>query len=299
MKAICIAFGLLIGLSASAEVPAFDSDKASTTFSSSYSQTFNSVWDGTTFNAQWQAHPNAFTAADVTAGYLKFAFSTKRILRSKKAYTTPYIFSGVVEWSTRNIGGMIIRAEAASTSIPKMEALQEPADADPGFNREGIAFYPTSDGQNMIVQFTGVDLGFTKTLFTRINVPKPAGVTSLLNDKGTLRIEDFGTSIYVYYNGNRYIRINLGGLIGDVYTSGTVYNSDMISLGSFTDREIEAVGKVAIADRTANLRLFSASVQWSFAEIAPGAPTSIVATAEILKLRLHLLLQQAMVVQLF
>lgn len=277
LKAICIAIGFFITLSASAEVPAFDSDKAATTFSSSYTQTFNTAWDGTTFNAQWDAYPNAFTAADLGADYLQFVFGAKRILRSKTTYTTPYIFSGVIDWSAfSNRGGMIIRAAAAGS----LESLQEPADTDPGFNREGIAFYPTADGLNMIVQFTGADLGYGPTLFTRINVPKPSGVTSLINDRGNLRIEDFGTSIYIYYNGARYIRINLGGLSGSIYTSGTVYNSDMTNLGSFTAREVEAVGKVAVACRDAEIRLVSATVELPLAQSVPGSPTSVVATAQ-------------------
>jgi len=259
MKAICIAIGLVTVFSASAEVPAFDSDKPTPTFTPTYAQVFN-TWDGTVFYNQWDAEgANSFTATDITSGYLQFVWTTKIIIRSKSTYSTPYVFSAVLDWSAgpSTNGGIVVRAKATGN----IGALQEPAISDPGFNREGIVFYPTSDGQNMIVQFSGVDNGYGATTVTKINVPKPAGVTSLLNDQGTVRIEDFGTSLYVYYNGARYIRIDLGGLTGGVYTSGTVYNSDMTSVGTFTGMEVETAGKVAIAQRNSNLRLYSAEIQ--------------------------------------
>jgi len=256
MKAICIAIGLVTVFSASAEVPAFDSDKPVTSFSPSYSQVFN-TWDGTVFYNQWDMTYTPFDATDIAAGYLQFVWDAKRIIRSKSTYGTPYVFSAVLDWSQGFYGGIIVRAKATGA----MDALQEPAISDPGFNREGIAFYPTADGQNMVVQFSGVDNGYGLTALTKINVAKPAGVSSLLNDQGTMRIEDFGTSLYIYYRGARYIRIDLGGLTGGVYTSGTVYNSDMTSVGTFTGMEVETAGKVAIAQRGANISLYSAEVK--------------------------------------
>ena len=185
-KFVVTAFSLLTIFSASAEVPAFDSDKPVTTFSPSYSQVFN-TWDGTVFYNQWDMlDPNsAFAAADIAPGYLQFVFPAKRLIRSKTSYSAPYVFSVVLEWSVvSNRGGVIVRAK----STGNLEALQEPAISDPGFNREGIAFYPSDDGQNMVAQFSGVDNGFSLTTVTKINAPKPAGVTSLLTDKG---IKDF------------------------------------------------------------------------------------------------------------
>ena len=260
MKAICIAIGLLTVFSASAEVPAFDSDKPVTTFTTSYSQVFNTTWDGTTFFNQWDMiEPTIpFAAADVAAGYLQFKWSEKRVLRSKSTYSTPYVFSTVLDWSagpTTN-GGVIVRAKATGN----IEALQEPGNDWGKMNMTGIAFYPTTDGQNLTVQFSATANGAGSTAQTRIDVPKPAGVTSLLNDQGTIRIEDFGTTLYVYYRGARYIRIDLGGLAGGVYTSGTVYNSDMTSIGTFTGMEVVAAGKVGIAQRLSDIRLYSASV---------------------------------------
>jgi len=275
MKAICIAISLLIGFSASAEVPAFDSDKPVTNFSTSYSQAFNTTWDGTTFYNQWDMVWTAFDATDIASGYLQFVWDAKRVIRSKSTYSTPYVFSAVLDWSQGFYGGIIVRAKATGA----MDALQEPAISDPGFNREGIAFYPTADGQNMVVQFSGVDNGYGLTALTKINVAKPAGVSSLLNDQGTMRIEDFGTSLYIYYRGARYIRIDLGGLTGGVYTSGTVYNSDMTSVGTFTGMEVETAGKLAFAQRNSNLRLYSAEIQLPTAQNVPGVPTNVIATA--------------------
>ena len=141
---------------------------------------------------------------------------------------------------------------------PLNESIQDPG-VDPGFNREGIAFYPTPDGGSMIVQFSGVEAG-AATPITKILVPKPAGVTSLMG-RGTLRVEDYGTSLYVFYNGAPYIRIDLGDNTGSVYTSGTVYNSGMIVQGTFSGMEVEVLGKVVIAQRDAALRLYSATMQ--------------------------------------
>ncbi|MFZ4414214.1 MAG: hypothetical protein ACOYOV_14115, partial [Bacteroidales bacterium] len=256
-KSLIITFNLLVALSLCAEVPAFDNDKPVTKFITTYNQTFNTAWDGTTFNAQWDAIPNLFVASDITSGYLQFDYQGKRVLRSKNNCAIPYIFSSVIDLSFySNRGGIIIRASA--TSDP--EYLQETASGDPGFNREGIAFYPSLDGLKMIVQFTAADNG-TATPVTRIEIPKPAGVTNLRSDQGIIRIEDFGTSIYVYYQDARYIRINLGGKIADKYTSGSVYNSDMQVVGTFTDREVETIGKVAFATRDAYLRLYSAEIK--------------------------------------
>ena len=228
-------------------------------FTVQYNQTFT-TWDNTKFYAQWDAvEPNVFTVADVSDGYLQFAWSEKRVLRSKSTYNTPYVFSAVLDWSagTTNNGGIIVRAKPDAN----IDALQEPGNDWAKFNRTGIAFYPTSDGQNMTVQFSAADNGAGSTPQARINVPKPTGVTNLLTDKGTIRIEDLGASLYVFYGGALYIRIDLGSLSGGVYTSGTVYNSNMISLGTFTGMEIVSVGKVGIAQRVSNLRLDSVEIK--------------------------------------
>ena len=111
----------------------------------------------------------------------------------------------------------------------------------------------------MIVQFSGVEAG-AATPVTKITVPKPANVLSLMG-RGTLRVEDYGTSIYVFYNGEPYIRIDLSDKIGTIYTSGTVYNSDMVVMGTFSGMEVEVLGKVAIAQRDAALRLYSVDIK--------------------------------------
>jgi hypothetical protein len=247
-------------MSATAEVPAFDSDKPVTNFRTSYSQAFNTTWDGPTFFNQWDMVDSnlPFDASDMSAGYLQFLWWQKRIIRSKPTYTIPYIFSSVIQSnSVANGGGMVIRVRPNGN----IYAMEEPGDNWDFFNSDGIAFYPTGDGQNMIVQFSATYNGSGATPQTRIYVPKPSGVTSLLNVQGAFRIEDFGASIYVYYNDARYIRIDLGGFSGGVYTSGTVYNADMISVGTFSSMEVLAEGKVGIAQRATDIKLYSAQLQ--------------------------------------
>jgi len=257
---LCI-FGLFIIIpAANAEVPAFDNDKPAATFTTSYSQVFNSPWDGTMFTNQWEElELNSFSAADIASGYLQFTWVAKRVLCSKATYSTPYVFSTVLDWSaavTTN-GGIVVRANPLGGNI---DYLQVPGNDWGKMNMTGIAFYPTSDGQNLTVQFSATANGGGSTPQTRIDVPKPAGIASLLTDQGTLRIEDFGTTLYVYYRGAAYIRIDLGGLTGDVYTSGTVYNSNMESLGTFSGMEVVASGKVGVAQRVSNIRLYSAEI---------------------------------------
>jgi hypothetical protein len=70
IKGIVIAINFLIVFSANAQVAAFDSDTPVATFATSYSQAFNTPWDGTTFYDQWEAlTANSFSAADITSGY--------------------------------------------------------------------------------------------------------------------------------------------------------------------------------------------------------------------------------------
>ena len=257
MKTTCIAFSLLTVFSASAEVPAFDSDKPVTTVTDNYVQAYIAGTDINALLTHWE-FVDYVTADNFAAGYMQFVWSGTRILISNTSYSTPYsletdIEYGPFEGSTSNRGGVVIRLDAKSDNI------QDPADGDPGFNRDGIAFYPTTDGTNMIVQFTGA-LNGNSTPVTRILVPKPSGVSSLMN-RGTMKIEDFGTSIYIYYNGSRFARINLGGLSGGKYTSGTVYDADMVSKGTFTGMEVPVVSRVAIAQRNAALRLYSTTIK--------------------------------------
>lgn len=251
MKVFCLAISFLTLFSASAEVPAFDSDKPSTTFTPTYSQVFNN-WNSTVFSNQWDAVGTFTSSPD----YMQFLWSANRIIRSKTTYNTPYTFSNAISWEVcpTSDGGIVIRASSASP----IEALQEyPAGGT--FNKEGIAFFPSPDYMNMNIQFSAVNNG-TPVSATRIIVPKPAGVATL-KVNGTIRIEDFGTTIYVYYNGARFIRIDLGGKTGNIYTSGTVYDADMVSKGTFADMEVEAVGKVGVAQRNSNIRLYSAEIK--------------------------------------
>jgi len=257
IRYICILSGLLTVLPVRGQMSSFDSDKPATTFANQYSQTFNTTWDGTAFYNQWDTREaDAFTATDIAAGYLQFQWIHKRVICSKTNYATPYVLQADIDYGTgSNGGGVVIRANP----VNDIDQLQEPAGGDPGFNREGIAFYPSEDGYNMIVQFSGIYNG-DATAATRIAVPKPSNVTNLMS-RGTLRIEDFGASIYVYYNDAPFIRINLKGLTNGIYTSGTVSNSAMEVKGTFSGMEVEASGKVGIAQRNAALRLYGITVQ--------------------------------------
>ena len=288
LKSICIAFCILLTSYIRAEVPAFDSDKpATTSFVTSYSQVYNS-WNAPSFITQWQGLglTNFYTSSFIHAdGYLKFTWQTQRLIYSRTAYTTPYIFTSSIAYApstppvtnpvtTVNKASIIIRAYADSLTAGTVDRLQDPGaiagvpNTATTFNREGIAIYPTEDFLSMNVQFSGVEAGGA-TQITKIVVPKLANTN--LMDQATIKIEDFGTSIYVYYNGARFFRIDLSGLTNGVYTSGTVYDADMVSKGTFTGMEVLASGKIAIAQRQAytNIKVYSVEVK------APSVPTAL------------------------
>ncbi len=235
-------------------------NRPESSYDAEYTQKFNQNvgWDRFKFYGQWDAlQSDIFNASDISTGALQFQWIKKRVICSKDKYTTPYVLEADLDYTGgTNRAGVVIRIQSLS------ESIQEP-DSDPGFNREGIALYPTSNGSSMIVQFSGEDKGAGGgTNFTRILVPKPAGVSSLLN-RGTLRIEDFGTSIYIFYNGTPFIRIELDDKIHGKYSAGVVYDANMQSKGRFTGMEIEESGHVAIAERDASLRLFSVTVKYN------------------------------------
>jgi hypothetical protein len=257
LKNAFFAICLLTTLTLQAQSATFDSDKPSVNFISSYSQTFNS-WNNSLFYGQWNTvDPNIFTVTDVSSGYLQYVWPQKRIIYSKKDYTTPYALTTDIDYGTgNNTGGVVIRAVA--TDVVTADHIQENI-TNTGFNREGIAFYPTVDGASMIVQFSGVE-NLSNTPITQILVPKPSSVTSIKN-RATLRIEDFGTSIYVYHNSIPFIRIDLSGKNGNVYSSGTVYDANMVVKGTFTGMEVKESGKVSIAQRNAPLHLYSAVIE--------------------------------------
>ena len=226
-----------------------------TTVNTQYNQIFNPLMDFSTFNKQWQTIDFAMAAPDVAAGYFQFEWPTKRILLSKKIYSIPNIFEADINYATgNNQGGVVIRIDSTAA----VENIQEPATGTLGFNKEGIAFYPSSDGLSMIVQFSGALASSTPV--TQILVPKPESVVSLKN-RGKLRIEDYGTSIYVFYNDAPYIKIILTENINGMYSSGTVYSSTMQILGTFSGMEVVEKGKIAIAQRETSLRLYSALIK--------------------------------------
>jgi hypothetical protein len=233
--------------------------KPTATFTTQYEQNFtggSGTWDGTTLYNQWD-YSGEFTAADLANGYLQYVWPAKRVLQSKAEYSTPYrIETQMMLAGGSNRGGLVLRVGP----IGNIEEVQEPATGDPGFNRKGIAIYPSSDGSAMVVQFTGA-FGSDPMPVTRINVPLPAGVTNVLNTQYTLKVEDHGSSIYVFINNNCFFNINLTGLVAGIYTSGEVIAPDGSSLGIFTDRYVPEKGKVAIAQRDANLQLYNVKIE--------------------------------------
>ncbi len=255
-----IIFIALLTPSLTAQITSFDGDKAPISYNAQYAQEFNPAvgWDHIKFYGQWSSlTPYTFYPSDISSGYLQFVWIGKRVLCSKKAYSQPYTIETDIDYSAgANRGGVVIRIKNLT------ESVQEPV-SDPGFNRDGIAFYPSSDGSSMIVQFSGADLGYASGMAIKpILVPKPAGVASLKN-RGKLRIEDYGSSIYVYYNDEPFIRIELNDKIGTIYTSGTVYRADLQVAGIFTGMEVEDSGKVAVAQRDATMRLYSGTINYN------------------------------------
>lgn len=252
----------------------FDTDKPVRTFNTTYEERYNTTWDATKFYNQWSTvGDNCFDASDITNGYLQFQWLPKRIMLSKTSLTPPYIFQTDIDYGLNsNRGGVIIRAVPTNN----IEELQDPGTGLAGFNRTGIAFYPNSDGTSMTIQFSG-DEADQLTTHARINVPKPAGISSLLTGIGRLRLEDFGTTIYVYYDNAPFARINLSGKSGSIYSSGTVYDANMQELGTFTGMRVVENGKISVAQRDAGLKLHGSMIQLAN-PIAPSAPiiTSII-----------------------
>lgn len=253
--------GLVIsGSRAFAQPASFDGDKPEVIYDTLYAQEFNPAegWDRFRFYGQWSTYmSNIFSASDIADGYLKFKWIEKRVICSRDKYEQPYVFQADYDYATgSNRAGMVIRIGAMT------ESIQEP-ESDPGFNREGIAFYPALDGDSMIVQFSEQDRGYGSGMaFARIRVRKPEGVASLY-DRATMRIEDFDTTIYVYHNDKAFIRIDFDPREGDLYTSGKVYDASASEVGSFSGMEVVPSGLISFATRDAVPRLYAISVKYN------------------------------------
>lgn len=225
-----------------------------TTFSTSYNQNFSSLWDtnfNTVFQQQWST-VDAFEAANVSTGALNFNWPARRIMATK-ALTIPYTFTADIDYQNNsNRGGIVLRVNSSN-----LDNMQEPAYGDPGFNKEGIAFYPTGDGSSYIVQFNST----ASSGYAQAKVFVPAPVSTTLLSRNTIKVEDYGNAIYVFYNGNPYIRIELGEKAGNQYATANVYNATMNLAGVVTGKAIESQGKAGIAQRDASLRLYSAKIE--------------------------------------
>lgn len=258
-KFLFILVAMQLGL-LTANAETFDSDKPVLSYDTEYNQSFTTLWDNTVFYNQWLTNnPNCFSAIDIADGYLQFEWVSKRIMYSKTVYGSPYVFQTTLDYSSptsaiHRDGGMVLRFNDTN-----LEKLQEPGKIST-FNQIGIALYPL-DANTYRIQFNGPDLGTSLTTQTIITLPKPGDITSFLTGQHTVRVEDFGNKIYVYMNGNPFAKIVLGGLSGTTYTSGTVYDAALTQVGSFTDMVVPAIGKITVAQRGANIRLYNAMVK--------------------------------------
>ena len=225
-------------------------ERPGVSFATAYEEDFTAgVWDQTTFDAQW-SQIGAFTEANISNGYLEFLWVPNRIIYATTNYNIPFSVEGRIAYgNASNRGGLVVRASALN------ENLQEPANGDPGYNREGIAFYAL-DADSMILQFTAAD----NTTQSQIHVVKPAGAVDLFASPFDLRVEDYGSSIYAFIDDAPFARIDLSDLTEGVYSSGTVYEADMSVAGTFTGMEVVETGHVAFTQRDAWLRLHQANI---------------------------------------
>lgn len=222
-----------------------------TSFTELYAQDLTQNWDGVAFYNQWVTQDaTCFSATDISNGYLEFAWVSKRIMMSKAAYSAPYKFETQLQLGG-TAGGLVIRANPLV-----IDDMQEPGSGN-GFNREGIAIYPAGT-EEMVIQFSGVNTGSTTNII-KINVPKPDGLNSI-HDVNLYRIEDYGSSIYIFINDLDFCRIDLSGLTSGIYTSGTVYDASMVERGTFTGMEVEETGKVGYAQRASPVNIHNISV---------------------------------------
>jgi hypothetical protein len=231
-------------------------ERPTTTFGTDYEQDFTGgTWDQTTFDTQWQ-QVGPMDAAAIADGYLNLMWVDRRIIVANEKQTAPYVVESEIQAipgdATYCATPIIIRANVDDNQ----ENPQEPATGGV-VNRTGIALYPKEGDYNntMIVQFTNADY----TSSARIEVPKPAALTSL-TDKYTLRIEDYETSVYVFINNAPFVRIDLGDENDGIYTSGVVYDANMVVMGTFSGMKVDASGKVAFATRGSQLNIYNVKI---------------------------------------
>ena len=285
MKVLAVLVALFLVFTAKAQSTTFDSDKPASALNNTYLIDFSQPWDNTSFYNSWITRDtNIFTASDATSGYLQFAWVPKRIICTKTSYTPPYVLETDIDYAAGSSrGGVVVRG-----TVTNIDDMQEPSNGDPGYNRQGIAFYPSDNGLTMNVKFSGSIVVGGATPAYIFSIPKPTGITNF-RIRGKLRVEDFGTTLYVYYNNVALTRINLGGRQGSTYSSGTVYDANMNILGTFTNMVIPIWGQLSVAQRNATLRLYSVSIKnntqqsISFTPISPklisDAPFAVLATA--------------------
>ena len=228
------------------------------------------TWDETKFYNQWEVvntDPNVFTGYDTDGdgGYLQFSWVPKRIIKSLTEYTSPNrVVAELMYAGTSFNGGIVLRVPPVGAG--SIEDPQQPAGDGISYNRTGIAIFPTPSADGMYVQFSGA--ASTKPIVpaTRITVPLPDGqqILPLSGSNPTkfeLTVEDYGSSVYVFFNDIPFFKIDLNTLNGGIYSGGTVIAPDETTLGTFTDMVVAEKGKIALAQRAENFRLYNLKIE--------------------------------------
>lgn len=234
------------------------------------------------FNQQWDVIDKMNSGYFYGNNYLILNWMQPRVIASKSTCQTPYAFEAEISFPDQDAtGGLIIRHDS-SIAIENMQEPGNITDIVPMFNREGIAIFPTLSGEGMYVQFSGpisTDNEGYSTDIKRIEVPAPNNMD--FRGHGTIRIEDYGTYIYAFYNDTAIVRIELREMVENNYTSGTVYNGNMVPIGEVSGVEVIDKGKVGIAIRhevTSTYSLYVYSMSIEVPATVPDAPTEVSAS---------------------
>lgn len=230
------------------------------------------AWNNTTFYDQWNTQPErCFSSTDISSGYLLFNWIARRVMITKEVYFSPYTFEvNLSHTGTNSYSGIVIRANPSN-----LDEVQN-SGTNSFYNQEGVAFYPSSTGDALVVQVSGTYAGEPNTPTYNVNIPKPTGLNSTL-DRMRIRVEDYDTTIYVFINDIPMARIDLGDLSDNIYSSGKIYDSSMKVVGTFTGMEVERVGKLAISQRASSLRVYSVKIEKDNTKIPPDAPVNVLA----------------------
>ncbi|MEI8274315.1 MAG: hypothetical protein WCG08_17010, partial [Paludibacter sp.] len=201
--------------------------------------------DQTTFSNQWDVVDNV-SDLGFSTNHLQMGWTAGRVIASKTAVATPYAFESDIQVLSVNgsNGGVVVRADAANN----INNFQEPGNIalQPNFNSEGIAVFASPDATGLNIQLSEALQPANATVLHRYYIPGTMGVDFR---NGVIRIEDYGTSLYVYYAGAAFARIDLADLVGNNYTSATIYNNQGSLVGACSNIVVPQTGKLGVANR--------------------------------------------------